>query len=119
MPAFVLALSSAPVEGWLMQRSLWAKREHSSQTWSSSEAQLWISPTGTPALQGMGWRAKSPKQRRPDLRNQWELAHPETVGFDDHDAAFGKVALDRREVCEQYVRLLFGSSLRAVAKQHD
>jgi len=57
--------------------------------------------------------------QRPDLRDQREPSNPDPVWFDDNDAAVGKIALDRPKIGEQHLRLLLGSSLCAVAKQHD
>jgi hypothetical protein len=71
-----------------------------------------------PALErtGNNWAAAS---RQSDLRDQWELADADPAGLDDYDAAVREVALDRREIGKQRLRLLLGSSLRVVTKQHN
>jgi hypothetical protein len=64
-------------------------------------------------------RVDDPGRRSVRLRDQWEPSDPDPSGLNDYDAALDEVVFDHREVGEQYLCLMHGSSLRPVAKQHD
>ncbi len=72
-----------------------------------------------PAASRLLSESTSHSRTKPELRNQWEPADPNPVRLNDDNAAISEVVLDRREVGQQYLRLMLGSSLRAVTKQHD